>query len=121
VRDDKHVQVDLPDQSVVEGALQDCGVVQMDQAGRVRGRVLDKDGRQVPMAMVMYRRADGGDPDREPAMGGSFNLRGLRPGKWLLKAQALMMGPGEAPWGPEVEVEVQAGKTQGADLSLGAG
>jgi hypothetical protein len=90
----------------------------MDQAGRIRGRVLDKDGKQVPMAMVSYRRADGGESEREPALGGSFNLRGLRPGKWLLKAQALAMGPGEAPWGPETEVEVQPGKVQNAELQL---
>lgn len=118
VRGDQHVQVDLPDQDVVEGAVHDCGTVQMEQAGRIRGRVLDKDGRQVAMGMVSYRRADTATEEREPAMGGSFSLRGLRPGKWLLKAQALAMGPGESPFGPEVEVEVQSGKIQTADLPL---
>jgi len=67
--------------------------VELEAAGRIRGRVLDADGKQVGMALVTWRKADAapGAGDREPAVGGNFTLNGLSPGRY--KVQALQLAP----------------------------
>lgn len=119
VSDRGHARFDLPDQVVTEGATTDCGTVQLEEAGRVRGRVLGADGQPVQMAMVTYRPAGStAEPEREMAMGGAFTLNGLRAGKYLLRAVPVVLGPGNATPGPEVEVEVVPGRVGEVELSL---
>jgi protocatechuate 3,4-dioxygenase beta subunit len=108
IRDDKHAEKKLADQVVTEGQLTDAGRVELEQAGRIRGKVLGQDGRPVAMGMVECRRAAGGDPQREPAMGGTFTFNGLAAGRYVLRAQG--MEPGQQAFGPEVEVDVVAGR-----------
>ena len=113
VRDSRHATREIKDQVVTERATTDLGRVELEAAGRIRGRVLDADGKQVGMALVTWRKADapGGSEDREPAVGGNFTLNGLSPGRYKVRAQQL--GPGEPAPGPEVDVEVAAGKVAG--------
>jgi hypothetical protein len=113
-RGSDRVARELKGQVVVEGSTTDCGRIELDVAGRIRGRVVGGDGQQVGMAMVQYRLAGAGAPgagaeEREPAMGGSFTLRGLAPGRYLVRAESLDDGA----IGPEVEVDVAAGRTAG--------
>jgi hypothetical protein len=119
VSHDKHVTSELKDQAVNEKQLTDCGRAELDQAGRIRGRVLGADGRPAGMALVECRALDGGgEPQREPAMGGSVTFNGLKPGRYAVRAQPLG-GDGPGTFGPEVEVDVAAGRTPAAvDVSL---
>lgn len=122
-----HAAKDLPDQVVVEQRLTDAGQVELDAAGRIRGKVVAADGKQVPIAMVRCRKvgAPGGidDGERQPAMGGNFRFDGLAPGRYVLQAQRLAMGPpggAQPPFGPEVEVDVAAGGEPAvAELTVG--
>lgn len=110
VTDAAHSDCELAAQQVIERQTTDCGKVEMQAAGHIRGTVSGADGRPGAMALVFCRRIgdDEAEPRREPAMGGRFKFDGLAPGRYALKAQQLM---GEAqPFGPEVEVEVQAGR-----------
>jgi hypothetical protein len=113
VRDSRHATREIKDQVVAEHATTDLGRVEVEAAGGIRGRVLDGDGKQVGMALVTWHKSDapGGSEDREPAVGGNFTLNGLSPGRYKVRAQQL--GPGESAPGPEVEVEVAAGKVAG--------
>jgi hypothetical protein len=115
VRDSRHATREIADQVVTEHATTDLGRVELEAAGRIRGRVLDGDGKQVGMALVTWRKADApaGSEEREPAMGGNFTLNGLSPGRYKVRAQQLGLGTGEPASGPEVEVEVAAGKVAG--------
>ncbi|MBK8099072.1 MAG: carboxypeptidase regulatory-like domain-containing protein [Planctomycetes bacterium] len=111
---DKHVAKELVAQVIVEGQTTDAGRVEMVAAGRLRARVLGPDGKPAGMGMVFCQRAGtSGEPQREPAMSGQATFNGLEPGRYLVKAQELMIGPGAgAPkFGPEVEVEVTAGRS----------
>lgn len=106
---------------VVVSELQnaDLGRVEMTQAGRIRGKVVDADGQQVRMALVSHRLTDGEEGQPTPAMGGSFTLDALPTGRYVLRAQALSMGAGgPGAYSPEVEIEVKAGETATAELRL---
>ncbi|HLQ37682.1 MAG TPA: carboxypeptidase-like regulatory domain-containing protein [Planctomycetota bacterium] len=109
---DKHVTKELKNQSVAEGQTTDCGRADMEQAGRIRGRVLAADGKPAGMALVQCRKVgESGDGQRQPAIGGAFTFNGLAPGSYTLRAQAIAMNQDSPPFGPEVEVEVKAGRT----------
>ena len=97
--------------------------MELGAAGRIRGSVLGADGQPAGLALVLCRRVgEPGDANRQPAMGGTFALDGLRPGRYALREQALAGIPGQAPGGagPEVEIEVEAGKTAPVELRLPA-
>ncbi len=114
---DRYAKREVADQEVLENATTDVGRVQLDTAGRIRGRVLDADGKPVRMVLVSCRAAARADaePERQPAMTGSFTFAGLAAGRYLLQAQPL--GGGGSQFGPEVEVDVEGGKTKG-DIEL---
>jgi hypothetical protein len=123
VRHRRHAQRDVPDQVVLENATTDCGTVELAAAGGVRGRVVDASGAAVQLAMVTCRKVgDDGEPQRQPAMMGSFSFDGLSSGRYALQAQALD-GPGpDGPSGPEIEVDVTAGKTtSGVEVRVAPG
>lgn len=122
IKHDKHVPADKKGQVVVERQTTDCGKVEMGQAGRIRGKVVTAEGKPARMAMVMSRLVGGeANSEPQPAMGGNIKIDALPPGRYLLKAQALVMGGGgPAPFGPEVEVEVKAGETTTCELKLPA-
>ncbi len=102
---------ELPAQDVVENAQTDCGRVQLDAAGRIRGRVVGADGKPAQMALVTCRKAGDavGEPERKPVMNGSFTFTGLAAGRYEVTARALS-GDGGVDGAPTT-VEVQAGKT----------
>jgi len=102
---------ELPAQEVLENAQTDCGRVQLDAAGRIRGRVVGADGKPAKMALVTCRKAGdaAAEPERKPVMNGSFTFTGLAAGRYDVTARALS-GDGGADGDP-VTVEVQAGKT----------
>jgi hypothetical protein len=114
-----HVEHIVSDQLVGDGQVTDAGVAAMVLGGNVRGQVRRADGSEVMIAMVQYRPADGDDEDQLPAMRGSFNLEGLKPGKYLIRASDPMGG--RSNWGPEEEVEVVAGQTASVSLRLPGG
>ena len=102
---------ELPAQEVLENAQTDCGRVQLDAAGRIRGRVVSADGKPAKMALVTCRKVGDAatEPERKPVMNGSFTFTGLAAGRYDVTARALS-GDGGADGDP-VTVEVQAGKT----------
>ena len=102
---------ELPAQEVLENAQTDCGRVQLDAAGRIRGRVVGADGKPAQMALVTCRKVGDAvtEPERKPVMNGSFTFTGLAAGRYDVTARALS-GDGGADGDP-VTVEVQAGKT----------
>lgn len=110
ITDDAHAPRELLAQLVVENQTTDCGRVELQPAGHIAGTVVSPGGGRAGMALVSCRRIgdDQQQPRREPAMGGRFRLDGLAPGRYALRAQPMMQA-GDA-WGPEVEVEVQAGR-----------
>ena len=114
-----HVEHIVSDQIVGDGQVTDAGVAAMVLGGNVRGQVRGADGSDVMIAMVEYRPADGDNEDQVPAMRGSFNLEGLKPGKYLVRASDPMAG--RSNWGPEEEVEVVAGQTATVSLRLPGG
>jgi hypothetical protein len=122
IKHGKHVPAEKKAQAVLERQTTDVGRVDMDQAGRIRGKVVTADGKPVRMALVQSRPAGsetGSDP--KPAMGGAFTLDALPPGRHLVRAQTLAMGPaGPGAWGPDTEVEVKAGETATAEVRLPA-
>lgn len=125
---DKHVPADKKAQLVTENGITDCGRVELGQAGRIRGKVVTADGKAVRMALVQRRPVGGaaaaeGQEQPQPAMGGNFKFDAVPPGRYLLKAQELVIGQGGAApgaFGPEVEIEVKAGETAPAELHLPA-
>ena len=69
VNEDGHNQRKLVDQSVVANAVTDPGRIELEAAGRIRGRVLGADGNPVQMAMVSIRQVGDSDPPaQKPAM-----------------------------------------------------
>ncbi len=121
LRHDRHVEREIKDQEVLERATTDCGRVELDAAGRIRGRALTADGKPASMVMARCRKVgDAGAGDRQPAMNGSFTFPGLAPGRYAVSAQRLGGAEG-APFGEPVEVEVGAGKTaSGIEVRLPA-
>ncbi|MCR9244327.1 MAG: carboxypeptidase-like regulatory domain-containing protein [bacterium] len=110
---------------VAELQTADAGRLVMGQAGRVRGKVLGPDGKPARMALVFHRSVDappgpGGQPTM--AMGGTFTIDALPTGRYMVRAQALDIGPGgqgsPGASSPEVEVEVKAGEAATVDLQL---
>ena len=111
----KYAPVELKGQTVVEQRTTDCGRVEMGSAGRIRGTVVARDGKTVPVALVQHR-AEGATSWSEPtvAMGGSFRIDGLAAGKYAVRAQQIE----PESFGPEVEVEVKGGETITTELQL---
>lgn len=117
----KYAPVEKAAVAISEMQTLDIGRVGMSQAGSIRGKVVAADGGAVRMALVYHRSIDGEEGQPTPAMGGSFNLGSLPTGRYVLRARAMSPGgggPGE--FGPEVEVEVEAGVAAPARLSLPA-
>lgn len=107
----RYAKRELPEQEVLENAQTDCGRVQLDAAGRIRGRVVGADGKPAKMALVTCRKVGDAtaEPERKPVMNGAFTFTGLAAGRYDVTARALS-GDGGADGDP-VTVEVQAGKT----------
>lgn len=120
VRHDRHVQREIANQEVLEHATTDCGRIELSAAGRMRGRVLDADGKPASMVMVRcVQSGDTGDGERQPAMSGAFTFAGLAPGRYQVAAR--LLDDGTAPFGPATEVEITAGKTaSGVEVRLAA-
>jgi protocatechuate 3,4-dioxygenase beta subunit len=120
LKHDDHAPIEVHDQVVAEAQTTDCGRREMTQAGSIRGTVVAADGKPVRMALVQCQAKGGrGEPERQPAMGGSFRFDGLAPGTYVLRAQELTMSPGGAGpgrSGPDVEVEVKGGETAAAEV-----
>jgi protocatechuate 3,4-dioxygenase beta subunit len=105
------------DQVVVERQLTDCGRVELQQAGAVRGKVLGGDGKPVRMALVENRRLGTTEwSEPEFAQNGNYRLQGLAAGKYQLRARSVGMGDGVT--SPEVDVEVIGAQTTTIDLQL---
>ena len=114
-----HVEQVLTDQTVSDGTVTDAGVAALVLGGDVRGRVRQADGSEVRFAMVEYRPADGDDVNQVTAARGSFHLEGLKPGKYVVRARDMLSNMGGTPeWGPDHEVEVKAGETASAEITL---
>lgn len=97
----------------------DAGRVVLREAGRVRGRILGADGKPVRMGLVFHRPIDGEEGQPTMAMNGAFTIDSLPTGRYVLRGQSVGMGPGASRAStPELEVEIEAGKTAAADLQL---
>lgn len=104
------------DVSVVERQLTDCGTIEVSGAGQIRGVVTDAAGKQV-MARVEHRLVGSEEWGRgEIAMRGSYRLRGLTPGDYEVRANALAT-PNSKPCDP-VRVTVRVRKTEVVNLTL---
>ncbi len=116
---DKYADGKRAGQAVTERQVTDAGRVEMSAAGRMRGKVVAADGSGVQIALVEYRRENEGDRETQPAMGGKFSFASLAPGRYLVRARSLPLGPGEpGPWGEDTAIEVKAGETATAELRL---
>ncbi len=116
----KHAPVVLTDKAVVERQVTDCGRVEVDAAGIVRGKVAGADGKAARMALVWHRLAGAKDWNGPQfAQNGAFRVQGLAGGKYVLRAQrAVPAGGGPPPYGPEVEVDVVPGEIATVELKL---
>jgi protocatechuate 3,4-dioxygenase beta subunit len=109
VNEDGHSQRKLVDQSVVANAVTDPGRVELEAAGRIRGKVLGADGKPVQMAMVSLSRIGDSDPPaQKPAMSGVFTFSSLSPGKY--QVAAVPIGPPGSKGSDPVTVELGAGQ-----------
>jgi hypothetical protein len=120
VRHPRHVERRVDRVTVVDRAEANVGTVELESGGFLRGRIvgLDQDG--MGLAMVEVADVGGGEPRMETAMRGAFRVDGLRPGKYRVRARPL--GPdGATEWGPEREVEIEAGKTARIDVPVRGG
>ena len=91
-----------------------CGVA----IAQIELRVVDESGDAVAMVLVSARKAGANEPPkRMPALGGSYAIDSLEPGRYLVSASRLGTG-GLDEQGPEIEVEVVAGKTAKARLTV---
>lgn len=106
------------DQVVVESRVTDAGRLELEGSGTILGKVLTANGDPAPMALVQCRSADTTEWG-QPAMAenGEFELKGRKVGRHVLRALTLGQ-PGANPRGPEVEVEVTAGKAVTTELRL---
>jgi hypothetical protein len=121
VKHRRHAPVELKQKLVVERQVTDCGRLELDAAGIVRGKVVGADGKPVRFAVVTCRPVGApqwGEP--EFAQNGSFRVQGLAAGKYVLRAQSPGPGTdgGAPPTGPEVEVDVKAGETASVELRM---
>ena len=108
--------VQRPGVAVVERQVTDLGIVEVAPAGQLRGVVEDQDGQRV-MALVQCRPVGEEEWSRsEVAVQGAYRIRGMKPGRYEVRARSLGLQEG-APSAP-VEVEVVAGKTKVADLRV---
>jgi hypothetical protein len=119
VRHDQCAPAQKPGQAVAERQVTDCGKIELDRAGTIRGKVLAADGSPVPMALVQCRMADSHkwDPP-EMAQGGAFRIKGRKTGRQFVRAMSL--GGMRNDHGPEVEVTVAGGETVTAEVRLPA-
>jgi len=114
----RHAPVALSNREVVVGQVTDCGRLELQPAGAVRGTVLTADGNAVELALVFHKLLpEGADASPRPAQQGKFRVEGLAPGRYRFWARSLgLRGPSAD--GPGVEVEVVAGETQKVELRL---
>jgi hypothetical protein len=108
-------------QQVGEQQVVDAGRIELTAGGTVRGKVLMADGKPPRMALVSHRvvgTTDWSEPAQ--AMGGSYRVPGLAPGRYQFRAVEIRLNAGEAPEMEPVEVEVKAGETIEAELRLPA-
>jgi hypothetical protein len=75
--------------------------------------VVDSVGAVVPGAVVTAVSADGKEKSATTDKGGQFNLTGLQPGTYTIKATAANFAPFENP-----DVEIKAGRNEAMTLSL---
>ncbi|MCK5942462.1 MAG: carboxypeptidase regulatory-like domain-containing protein, partial [Planctomycetes bacterium] len=116
IESERFAPFEKDDVVIVERQRTDVGTVEVALAGQVRGRVTDTTGKPV-MAMVQCRPVGSDDWDMtEMSMQGTYRLRGLRPGRYEVRARAL--GPQAGEPSQPVQVEVVAGKTRVADLTV---
>ena len=102
---------------VVEHQVTDCGAIELERGGQIRGRVTDANGKPA-MALVERRLAGAeGWGDVEMAMQGGYRLTGLVPGRYEVRARAIGAGSGSDPSEPELVVVV-AGKTAVLNIEL---
>ena len=119
IRHKKFAPGKTADQTVVERQVVDCGRVELQQAGAVRGKVLGADGKPVGMALVENRRLGSTEwSEPEFAQNGNYRLQGLAAGKYQLRARSI--GMGDSVTSPEVDVEVLGAQTATIDLQLPA-
>ena len=122
VTHDGHTAVGKARQVVVERQTTDCGRVELQRAGRLRGKVLSADGRPVDYALVESRPVDALQwSEPQVVMEGSFRMDALAPGRHLVRARPMSQHPGEGElFGPEVEVVIAGGKTVTTEVRLPA-
>jgi hypothetical protein len=109
VSEDGHAQRKLVDQNVVVNAVTDPGRIELEAAGRIRGKVLGADGKPVQMAMVSIHRIGDSDPlAQKPAMSGVFAFPSLSPGKYQLTAAPI--GPPGSKGSDPVTVDLGPGQ-----------
>lgn len=109
---------ELADQVVVEGGVTESGTVVLKQSGRIRGDIVDSNGDSIPLALVMaYKIGGDGTPTPQPALGGTYVLDSLEPGKYRVSAGRLGNG-GMSAQGQALEVEVVGGETTTQRLTV---
>ena len=114
----RFIDGEVADQLVVEGGVTECGTVALKQSGRIRGDIVDNNGDSIPLALVLAFKVGGdGAPKPQPALGGTYMLDSLEPGKYRLSASRLGNG-GRGAQGPEIEVEVVGGETATQRLTV---
>ncbi len=118
VEHDDCAPLDRADQVVIQGRVTDAGRLELDRSGTIRGKVVTANGDPAAMALVQCRSSDTtewGQP--VVAENGEFELKGRKVGRHVLRALSLGR-PGPNARGPEVEVEVNAGKPVTTELRL---
>ena len=119
VEHNKHSDARTEGIAVTDGSETDAGVITMQPAGIVRGRITGfAADDQARMAMVTVKAvgAADGEERRETAMGGSFKIDRLAPGDYELRASSI--GQDETTEGPTQTVTVRAGEVTRTDLPL---
>ncbi len=118
VEHDDCAPFDRADQVVIESRVTDAGRLELDRSGKIRGKVLTANGDRPSMALVQCRSADTTEWEQPVvAENGEFELKGRKVGRHVLRALSLGQ-PGPNARGPEVEVEVTAGKPVTTELRL---
>ena len=98
--------------------VRDLGTVTLGQGGVIRGSLAAEDGAPPMIANVELRRlGDTDSTDTTMAMRGAFRFTGVKPGRYAVRAMGI--GPNSTrDWGPEEEVEVEAGRTANVKVTL---
>lgn len=104
----------------LDAATADAGVVELQASGRIAGTFVDATGAAPTQAYAEYRKVDAKDFQPGFAGRGKFEIDGLEPGNYVLRARRLGGAPGAGmlPPGPEATVHVRAGAVTAVDLRL---